>query len=88
MGHSEGERREESVKRVRVAIVHHWFVTRGGGERVAECIASLFPDAEIFTLLADAPGIPETLSSRRLHTSFLQRIPLAKNYHRDRKSVV
>jgi glycosyltransferase involved in cell wall biosynthesis len=82
MGHSEGERGEELVKRVRVAIVHHWFVTRGGGERVAECIASLFPDAEIFTLLADAPGIPETLSSRRLHTSFLQRIPLAKSYHR------
>ena len=31
---------------MRVAIVHHWFVTRGGGERVAECIASFFPDAE------------------------------------------
>jgi glycosyltransferase involved in cell wall biosynthesis len=87
MGHSEGERRGELgrgelKRRVRVAIVHHWFVTRGGGERVAECIASLFPEAEIFTLLADAPGIPEGLRGRRLHTSFLQRIPLAKNYHR------
>jgi glycosyltransferase involved in cell wall biosynthesis len=67
---------------VRVAIVHHWFVTRGGGERVAECIASLFPHAEIFTLLTDAPGLPASLHSRRIHTSFLQRIPLAKNYHR------
>lgn len=67
---------------MRVAIVHHWFVTRGGGERVAECIASLFPEAEIFTLLADEPGIPEGLLERRLHTSFLQKIPLAKNYHR------
>ncbi|HZY61776.1 MAG TPA: glycosyltransferase [Edaphobacter sp.] len=67
---------------MRVAIVHHWFVTRGGGERVAECIASLFPRAEIFTLLADAPGIPEGLRPRRIHTSFLQRIPLAKGHHR------
>lgn len=67
---------------MRVAIVHHWFVTRGGGERVAECIASLFRDAEIFTLVADAPGIPEGLRERRIHTSFLQKIPLAKNYHR------
>lgn len=67
---------------MRVAIVHHWFVTRGGGERVAECIASLFPEAEIFTLFADAPGIPEGLRGRRMHTSFLQKIPLAKNYHR------
>jgi len=67
---------------VRVAIVHHWFVTRGGGERVAECIASLFPDAEIFTLLADGPGIPNGLVGRRIHTSFLQKIPLARRYHR------
>lgn len=67
---------------MRVAIVHHWFVTRGGGERVAECIASLFPDAEIFTLVADTPGIPRGLLGHRIHTSFLQRIPLAKNYHR------
>jgi glycosyltransferase involved in cell wall biosynthesis len=82
MGRSEEERHGELAGRVRVAIVHHWFVTRGGGERVAECIASLFPEAEIFTLVADAPGIPEGLKNRRLHTSFLQRIPLAKNYHR------
>jgi len=74
MEHSEaGHRvelgREELKSRVRVAIVHHWFVTRGGGERVAECIASLFPEAEIFTLLADAPGIPEGLQARRLPQS-------------------
>ena len=67
---------------MRVAVVHHWFVTRGGGERVAECIASLFPGAEIFTLVADTPGIPEGLRGRELHTSFLQRIPLAKSHHR------
>src|SRR5260370_24098401 len=68
--------------RVRIAIVHHWFVTRGGGERVAECIASLFPEAEIFTLMADGPGIPDELRTRRMHTSFLQKIPMAKSYHR------
>jgi glycosyltransferase involved in cell wall biosynthesis len=67
---------------LRVAIVHHWFVTRGGGERVAECIASLFPDAEIFALVADMRGLPEGLRGRTIHTSFLQRLPLAKNYHR------
>lgn len=57
-------------------------MTRGGGERVAECIASLFPDAEIFTLIADTPGLPEGLRGRKLHTSFLQSIPLAKSHHR------
>ena len=67
---------------MRVAIVHHWFVTRGGGERVAECIASLFPTAEIFTLLADGAGLPVSLLQRSVHTSFLQRIPLARRFHR------
>jgi glycosyltransferase involved in cell wall biosynthesis len=67
---------------VRVAIVHHWFVTRGGGERVAECIASLFPTAEIFTLVSDPAGIPEGLRDRKIHTSFLQEIPFAARYHR------
>jgi glycosyltransferase involved in cell wall biosynthesis len=67
---------------VRVAIVHHWFVTRGGGERVAECIASLFPTAEIFTLVSDPMNIPEGLRNRKIHTSFLQDIPFAARYHR------
>jgi glycosyltransferase involved in cell wall biosynthesis len=69
-------------KVMRVAIVHHWFVTRGGGERVAECIASMFPNAEIFTLVANERIIPESLRSRRWHTSFLQHVPLASRFHR------
>jgi len=67
---------------VRVAIVHHWFVTRGGGERVAECIASLFPEAEIFTLVAASPGLPGSLAGRKLHTSFLQKLPFGTTHHR------
>ena len=67
---------------MRVAIVHHWFVTRGGGERCAECIASLFPEAEIYTLVASERGIPKSLKNRKFHTSFLQKIPFAASHHR------
>jgi glycosyltransferase involved in cell wall biosynthesis len=67
---------------VRIAVVHHWFVTRGGGERVAECIAALFPSAELFTLVAGPAGLPESLLGRELHTSFLQRLPLVQTHHR------
>jgi glycosyltransferase involved in cell wall biosynthesis len=74
--------KREGEPTVRVAIVHHWFVTRGGGERVAECLAGLFPEAEIFTLAAAPPGMPESLASRRLHTSFLQKIPFGPSHHR------
>ena len=67
---------------MRVAVLHHWFVTRGGGERVAECIASLFPQAELFTLLARPEGLPATLRGRTLHTSRLQQLPWAGRFHR------
>ncbi len=67
---------------VRIAVLHHWFVSRGGGERVAECIAALFPAADILTLVAGPAGIPESLAGRTLHTSFLQRVPMADKLHR------
>jgi glycosyltransferase involved in cell wall biosynthesis len=67
---------------LRVAIVHHWFVTRGGGERVAECLASLFPDAPIFTLLKLPEGIPDGLRDRTFQTSFLQKLPWVARHHR------
>jgi glycosyltransferase involved in cell wall biosynthesis len=67
---------------MRIAVVHHWFVTRGGGERVAECIAALFPSAEIFTLVSSPAGLPGTLAQRTVHTSFLQRLPLGRTHHR------
>ena len=67
---------------MRIAVVHHWFVTRGGGERVAECIAALFPSAEIFTLVSSPAGLPRTLAQRVVHTSFLQKMPLGPTHHR------
>ena len=70
------------AQQLRVAIVHHWFVTQGGGERVAECIAGLFPTAPIFTLVRQPDGIPKGLRDREFRTSFLQKIPLARKFHR------
>ncbi len=67
---------------MRVALVHHWFITRGGGERVAQSLASLLPTAELFTLVSDDHGLPPELQSRPLHTSFLQRVPGARRFHR------
>jgi len=67
---------------VRVAIVHHWLVTQGGGERVLETLASMFPDADIFTLTADPKSIPESLRGRHITQSFLGRIPWHGRFHR------
>jgi len=67
---------------MRTAIVHHWLVTHGGGERVAEVMAGMFPQAEIFTLFQRPAGTLEGLRQRTVLTSALQKIPLASRAHR------
>jgi glycosyltransferase involved in cell wall biosynthesis len=67
---------------MRIAIVHHWFVTQGGGERVAEVIGSLYPEADLFTLVADPSMVPPGLAGRRTTASFLQKVPRGKSIHR------
>ncbi len=67
---------------LRVAIVHYWFVGRGGGERVVEALAELFPQADLFSLVADRSTLGPVLVGRKLQTSFLQRVPGATKFHR------
>lgn len=67
---------------MRVAIVHHWFVSQGGGERVAEVLAQMYPDADLFTLVADRDKLPKSLHHRSLRTSFLDRAPFAPRVYR------
>ena len=67
---------------LRVAIVHHWFVTQGGGERVAEILARMFPQADLFSLVVSPGGLPASLAQRPVTTSILQKIPGAQRFHR------
>jgi len=67
---------------MRVAIVHHWFISLGGGERVVDAIASIFPAADIFTLFLDRENLPPSLQKRKITTSFLDKIPGARKVHR------
>lgn len=67
---------------MRVAIVHHWFVTQGGGERVAEVIGGMFPEADLFTLVAEPAYIPAGLANRKMTASLLQAMPGGKRFHR------
>jgi glycosyltransferase involved in cell wall biosynthesis len=67
---------------LRVAIVHHWFVSMAGGERVVNAIAGMFPAADIFTLVLDKRKLPPRLRNRKITTSFLDRTLLARRAHR------
>ncbi|HYY28245.1 MAG TPA: glycosyltransferase, partial [Chthoniobacterales bacterium] len=67
---------------MRIAIVHHWFVSLAGGERVVNAIANIFPAADLFTLFLDKTKLPPAIRERRIVTSFLDRIPRARKAHR------
>ncbi len=59
-----------------MAIVADWLTDRGGAERVVLTLASLFPQADIFTSVFKEENFPE-LKERRVFVSFLQRYPFA-----------
>ncbi|MCX7754452.1 MAG: glycosyltransferase family 4 protein [Anaerolineales bacterium] len=67
----------------KIALVHDWFITYAGAERVVEQILHVFPEADLFALLDFMPA-PERniLQGKRVTTSFLQTFPLLnrKNY--------
>lgn len=67
---------------LRVAIVHYWFVENAGGEQVVEALAEMFPQADLFCLVADPATMTPRLRRHRLTTSFLQRIPGSRRWYR------
>ena len=70
------------LARLRVAITHYWFTSYGGGERVVEALAEIFPQADFFALVASDDHDLPALRGRRLTTSFVGRIPGAARWHR------
>jgi glycosyltransferase involved in cell wall biosynthesis len=67
---------------MRIAIVHHWFTSVSGGERVVDALGLLYPSADIFTLVCEPTGLPPSVRDRKVTASFLNRIPGARRFHR------
>ncbi len=64
-----------SPGRKKVALVHYFLLSYGGAERVFEEMARLFPEAPLYTLLADPKLIEKHFKNRKVHVSFLSRLP-------------
>ena len=71
-----------NLQDMRIAIVHHWFISLAGGERVVDTLASIFPTADVFTLFLDKENLPPALQRHKITTSFLDKIPAARRVHR------
>jgi glycosyltransferase involved in cell wall biosynthesis len=69
-------------RELRVALVHDWLTGMRGGEKVLESIASLFPDAPIYTLFHFPGSVSQALESHPIHTSFLQKAPRLERRYR------
>ncbi len=67
---------------MKIALVHDYLVQYGGAERVLQAFAELFPEASIHTLLYDQDAMHGVFEGKRIHTSFLQKIPWALKNHR------
>lgn len=68
---------------MKVAIIQEWLVTVGGSDKVVKAIYDVFPNADIYTLVAkkevcDELGIPW----KKVHTSFIQKMPKGVSKHR------
>ncbi len=70
-------------KEPRVAIVHEWFASYAGSERVVEQALHVWPHADVFALADFLPDDQRGfLGGRRAQTSILQRLPWARKRFR------
>lgn len=67
---------------MKVAIVHYWFITRRGGEKVVESMLKLYPNADIYTLFYDPNIYGDHLKNNHVYTSSLNTPFLRKHYQK------
>ena len=69
---------------MKVAIVHDWFISPGGSEKVVQKLILLFPEADIYSLINvfSKENNKQFLNGKKVKTSFLQKIPCIKKCYR------
>jgi glycosyltransferase involved in cell wall biosynthesis len=74
---------ETDLERLRVAIVHEWFVDYSGSERLVEQMLNVFPQADLY---AQVDFLPDDLrwfiKNKPVTTSFIQKLPRARTNYR------
>jgi glycosyltransferase involved in cell wall biosynthesis len=61
---------------MKVAIIQEWLTTMGGSEKVVQAMAEIYPQADIFALVADRKLVNELgFGNRKITTSLIQKMP-------------
>ncbi|OGN00381.1 MAG: hypothetical protein A3B91_01605 [Candidatus Yanofskybacteria bacterium RIFCSPHIGHO2_02_FULL_41_29] len=67
---------------MRIALAHEYLNQFGGAERVLQVLSAMFPEAPIYTLFYDTEATGGVFEGKDIRTSFLQKTPFIKKYHR------
>ena len=68
-----------NLENLKIAIVHEWFVTYAGSERVVEQILNLFPHADLFAVVDFLNNSQRGfIQNKPVQKTFIQKLPFAK----------
>jgi glycosyltransferase involved in cell wall biosynthesis len=68
---------------LKIAIVHEWFVSYAGSEKVVEQIIRLYPEADLYSLIDFTPEDKRGfLLNKNVKTSLIQHLPMARTEYR------
>jgi glycosyltransferase involved in cell wall biosynthesis len=66
-----------------VALIQDWLISISGSDKVVKAISDIFPDADIYTLVADRKICDELgFDYSRIKTSVIQELPFGVSKHR------
>tara|TARA_B100000945_G_scaffold291497_1_gene266030 strand:+ start:5068 stop:6192 length:1125 start_codon:yes stop_codon:yes gene_type:complete len=72
----------ESLKGIKVALVHDWLNGMRGGEKCLEVLCELFPHADLYTLIHEKGKLSKIIESMNIRTSFIQSMPYGVKKYR------
>ncbi len=67
---------------MKVALVHDYLTQYGGAERVLAELHTMFPDASVYSSVADRDALPAQAITWDMHETMLARVPFSKRVHR------
>ena len=65
----------------RVALIHYWLTGMRGGEKVLEALCRMYPQADIFTHVADPRALSDTLRRHRIRETWIGRLPASRRLY-------
>jgi glycosyltransferase involved in cell wall biosynthesis len=67
---------------MRVAIIHDWLITMRGGEKCLESFCTLFPEADLYTLIYAPDRVSSLIKSMNVRGSLLNELPAIERIYR------